>query len=555
MTAWSSTSGGETSSERSALVDAVRVIRERWWLIAVSCVVCFGISLAMAMHAQKQYTAAASLLIRPSNLPALIDPSQTQAQDSTTLAHIQSDDVSLATSTPVATLAKQKLGTTESVADLQNEVVATADPDNDLIDISVTDPDPARAAAKANAFANALVSYLTESAQAQLVAGQAKLQSELASLPADDPGRPAIQQGLKQVIALEAVTNGGAQLVEPAGAPGAPSSPLVKRDALIGAAVGIAIGLVLAFLLDLFDRRIKSAEALERLYGLPALTSIPLRRRRPGDREAQTDLEPFRILRDGLGYVSLREQSRVILVTSAISGEGKTWVASGLARAMAAAGRSVTLVEGDVHRPAVKRQLGLESNGRGLMNALVEGGNAVDLVQQSPSLPSLSVLASGPFTPNSAELLRLPAMRRALDDLAAVYDFVVIDGPPLLPVADAQVMLDNPAIDVVLVVARPYHTTREHIRSSIAVLKRHPDKGIGLVINAVRERARGYYGYRTERDDALELDEGSVLSPDARSTRSTPAPRVSRPSRSKSPRDLDPDADLDHVAERSSEPS
>jgi len=555
MTAWSSTSGGETSSERSALIDAVRVIRERWWLIAVSFVVCFAISLALAMHAQKQYTATASLLVRPSNLPALIDPTQTQAQDATTLAHIQSDDVSLATSTPVATLAKQKLGTEESVGDLKDEVVATADASNDLIDIAVTDSDPAQSAAKANAFANALVSYLTASAQAQLVAGQARLQSELASLPADDPGRPAIQQGLKQVIALEAVTNGGAQVVEPAGVPGAPSSPMVKRDAAIGGAVGIAIGLVLAFLLDLFDRRIKTAEALERQYGLPALTSIPLRRRRPGDREAQTDLEPFRILRDGLGYVSLREQSRVILVTSAISGEGKTWVASGLARAMAAAGRSVALIEGDVHRPAVKRQLGLDAGGRGLMNALVEGGNAVDLVQPSPSLPSLSVLPSGPFTPNSAELLRLPAMRRALEDLAAAFDFVVIDGPPLLPVADAQVMLDNPAIDVVLVVARPYLTTREHIRGSIAVLKRHPDKGIGLVINAVRERARGYYGYRTERDDAFVLDEGSVLPPDAGTSRSAPPPRVSRPSRSEPAPDLDPDGDLDHVAERSSEPS
>jgi polysaccharide biosynthesis transport protein len=556
MTDWSSTAGGETSSERSALIDALRVIRERWWLIAVSFVVCFVFSLAVALHAQKQYTASASLLIRPSNLPALIDPTQTQAEDSTTLAHIQSDDVSLATSTPVATLAKQKLGTKESVGDLQNEVTATADASNDLIDISVTDTDPAQAAAKANAFANALVSYLTASAQAQLVTGQAKLQSELASLPANDPGRPAIQQGLKQVIALEAVTNGGAQVVEPATAPGTPSSPMVARDAAIGGAVGIAIGLILAFLLDLFDRRIKTAEALERQYGLPALTSVPLRRRRPGDREARPDLEPFRILRDGLEYVSLREQSRVILVTSAISGEGKTWVASGLALAMAAAGRSVTLIEGDVHRPAVRRQLGLESGRRGLMNALVENVNAVDLVEPSPSLPLLSVLASGPFTPNSAELLRLPAMRRALEDLSAAFDFVVIDGPPLLPVADAQVMLDNSAIDVVLIVARPYLTTREHIRGSIAVLKRHPDKGIGLVINAVRERARGYYGYRTERDDdGLVLDERSVLAPDTRSSQSTPARRASRPSRSEPPGELDSAGDLDPVAERSSEPS
>jgi tyrosine-protein kinase len=125
-------------------------------------------------------------------------------------------------------------------------------------------------------------------------------------------------------------------------------------------------------------------------------------------------------------------------------------------------------------------------------------------------MPSLAVLPSGPFTPNSAELLRLPAMASVLEELADAFDFVVIDGPPLLPVADAQVLLQNPAIDVVLVVGRPYLTTREQIRSAIAVLKRHPEKGFGLVLNAVRERNRGYYGYsRQSDDDRLALGERS----------------------------------------------
>ena len=166
--------------------------------------------------------------------------------------------------------------------------------------------------------------------------------------------------------------------------PSGPSSPRVKRDVAIGAAVGLLIGLALAFLLDLFDRRIKSAEALERLYGLPAMTSVPLRRRLAGDREAQIDLEPFRILRDGLGYISLREHAQVILVTSAVSGEGKTWVASGLARAMAAAGKSVALIEGDVHRPALSGQLGLESNGRGSDERARRGRPARSTTSRSP---------------------------------------------------------------------------------------------------------------------------------------------------------------------------
>jgi receptor protein-tyrosine kinase len=554
MTTWSGTGGSNISTERSALINAVRVIRERWWIVAVSCVVCFAISLGLALHAQKQYTATASLLIKPSNLPALVAPTQTQSQDSTTLAHLQSDDVSLATSNTIATMVKQMLRTSESAGDLQSQVTASAQSANDLINISVTDPSPAQAAAKANAFASALVNYLTASAQQQLVSGQAKLRNELAQLSPQDPSRTAIRQALEQVVALQAVTDGGAQVVQQAGAPGGPSSPRVKRDALLGAGAGILIGLALAFLLDLFDRRIKSAETLEELYGLPALTSIPLRRKLPGEREPHVDLEPFRILRDALGFISLRERPQVLLVTSAVSGEGKTSVAGGLARAMAAAGRSVALIEGDVHRPALKRQLGIVSNGRGLMNALVEGENAVELVQEAPMLPALSVLSSGSFTPNSAELLRLPAMARVLEDLAGAFDFVVIDGPPLLPVADAQVLLQNPVIDVVLIVARPYLTTREHIRGAVAVLKRHPEKGFGLVVNAVRERTHGYYGYRRRHDDDGGRPAHDVLA----ATSSGAAARARRSGGSSSVRRVPRrrrTEDLDQVVDPGSEPS
>jgi succinoglycan biosynthesis transport protein ExoP len=551
MTDWSSTPGGtETSSERSALVNGVRVVRERWWLIAVAAVVCFFVMLVLSLHAQKQYTATSQVLIKPSNLPAVISPSQGQPTDPNTLARIQSDDASLITSTTIAASVKSTLHSRESVSDLLSQVQANIDSSNDLIDVSVTDSSPAQAAAKANAFANGLVNYLTQSAQSQLIAGQARLQNELAALPATDPSRAALQQGLEQVVALEAVTNGGAQTVQEASTPTSPSSPKVKTNLAIGLVVGILIGLALAFLLDLFDRRIKSAEALERLYGLPALTSVPLRRRLPGEREPNIDLEPFRILRDAFGYVSLRERARVILVTSAVSGEGKTWASSGLARAMALAGRSVVLIEGDVHRPAIKRQLGIEADGRGLMNSLVEGGSALDLVQEVPGADSLSVLPSGPFTPNSAELLRLPAMKRVLTQLSDAFDFVVIDGPPLLPVADAQVLLDNPEVDVVLVVARPYLTTREHIRGAIAVLKRHPEKGMGLVVNAVRDRARDYYSYRKRRD---EEDDGLVLSDHEVLATSAVAQSGRAARRPRRKVDGGPDG-LDRVADRSSEP-
>ncbi len=512
----------EPSSAGSALVNALRVLRERWPIPVVTLVIGLIITFVIAQGTAKQYQASSTLLVRPSNLPSLIDPSQAQGQDSTTLARTQADDVALVTSSAVATIAKTTLGSPQTVGELQASVSASAGTTNDLITVQATDTDPGRAARIANAFATAVVTYLTDSAQAQVAAGQSQLQTELAQLPRNDPGRAALESGLKQVIALRAVTNGGVQLAESAATPTSPSSPSAKRDTLVGGIVGLVIGLIVIFVLDMFDRRVKTVEELEQRYGLSSLSSVPLRRRaRPGARRSQAVLEPFRILRDGLSHVSLRQDVRVVLVTSAAEGEGKTEVASGLARAVAAAGRKVVLVEADVHRPSVHREFGLARHGvPGLMNRLVERASGSDLTHRVANIPCLSILLSGPFTPNSAELLRLPAMTEVLSRFKQDFEFVIIDAPPLLPVADTQVLLDNALIDVVLIVARPNVTVREHVRPTRAILRRHPNKGFGLVLNGVREKAGGYFGYTGEyQDEDALLPDATPLS-DPRSSES-----------------------------------
>ena len=294
---------------------------------------------------------------------------------------------------------------------------------------------------------------------------------------------------------------------------------------------GLAIGLIIIFLLDLFDRRLKTEEAIEAPLrpGRADRGAEPRRRARPGSRSSQAELEPFRILRDGLAHVSLRQDMRVVLVTSAISGEGKTRVASGLARAIAAAGKRVALVEGDVHRPAVRKEFGLASPGSG-PDERARGRWRYELADPARRATSRisAILPSGPFTPNSAELLRLPAMVEVLSGLAAAHDFVIIDGAPLLPVADSQVLLDNPMIDVVLLVARPYLTTREHIRLTMSVIARHPDKGVGLAINGVREKAHGYYGYAGEYQDENAMLPEAAARRDAERTLPAPARRIRR---------------------------
>jgi polysaccharide biosynthesis transport protein len=491
------TSGSEfsPSSDRSALLAGIRVLRERWWLVLLCTLLCIGIAAALSLSSTKQYTAKATLLVRPSNLSALINPAQTQTIDP---AREAADALSILQSGAVASRVKHSLHLPESASDLQGRVDATADPNTDIISVAITDPDSQKAALLANGFADALVGYLTQADQGQIAAGQAQISQELAQLSKTgtaSSARNVLEQALKQVVALRAVTNGDVQIVDHAQRPTSPSSPNLKRNIAISGVLGLILGVALAFVIDLFDRRIKTSEDLERLYGLAALTSVPLRRRRPtNERETQLELEPFRILRDVLHYVSTSETDRVVLVTSAVQAEGKTRVATGLARAIAAASRTVVVVEVDVRRAAVSRQFRLQPQSPGLVTALAEGGVTTrDLVQPVPEYPGLYVLPSGPFTPTSAELLRLPAMTKVLADLASQFEYVILDCPPLLPVADAQALLDNAMIDVVLVVARPDLTTRDQIRNARTVLRRHPGITVGLIINAVRATVTGYY--------------------------------------------------------------
>jgi capsular exopolysaccharide synthesis family protein len=482
----------EPLADSSALLDALRVLRERWWIVLGGIVLCIAATLALALSQTKQYKATTTVLIKTTSLTTLIDPTQASTQDP---ARLQGDNLTLVRSLAVSGRVRTALGLKETLDDLRAHLDATANPNTDLINISYNDPSPARAASIANAYGDQLVAYLSATDQQQIAQTQSALQAQLAALPPTDPSRVVLEQALSRVIALKGVSTGNAVVVDRAEVPRSAASPRIKRDAIIGGLVGVVLGLALAFLFDLFDRRIKDIEDFERLYGRSPLTSIQQQKSRPTtERERHFELEPYRILRDGLDFISLRERVQVALVTSAVPAEGKTNVAAGLARAVATSGRRVALVEVDLHRPTLTRVLGLEPHPRGLTNVLSESGPPqTTALREVPDVPGLSVLTSGPLTPNSAELLRSPAMDRVLQELRRDFDFVVLDAPPLLHVSDAQVLMDNPLVDVVLVVARAYVTTREQARSARNVLDRHPEASVGLVINGVRDATGSYY--------------------------------------------------------------
>jgi polysaccharide biosynthesis transport protein len=482
-------------SSGAALRAAVRVLRERWWVIAITTVALAVIALAVSKSSAKVYTATSKVeLLTSTQLNnVVLNGNSSNGDPQTEAATAQL----LVTSTPVAGAVKQVLRSSKSVDQLLGEVTVSAEPNSYLLDIVVKDSSGARAAQIATAFAKQYVKYRQQSAVNQVSQGELLLRARLAKLPPSATAdRARLSSELQSVIALEAVQTGDTSVVDTAQTPTSPSSPRPKRDVLIGLLLGVVLGVAIAFLVDLLDRRVKSLEECEELYGLRALTVVPLLPRRPRTtREQAAALEPFRILYNGISLVAHPgDRATVALVTSAVPGEGKTTVALGLARAAALTGQQVVLVEADLRRPSLHTRLDLGDESRGLTSALLEDIDPHTLLRTPiADLENLKVLPSGAVTAAAANLLRPAETQAVLAALSRDADLLVVDSAPLLPVADTQMLLDHVAIDACLVVARIATTTREEARRVRAVIERRTPTGAGIVVNGLTDVAGGYY--------------------------------------------------------------
>jgi capsular exopolysaccharide synthesis family protein len=355
--------------------------------------------------------------------------------------------------------------------------------------------DPSESARLANAFAEQYIAFRARSELSGISTAQSNLQQQIAALPAGSPERAALQQSLQRLGELRAVAGGGANIIGSATPPGAPSGMGLSTTLAIGLLIGLALSFSLVFLLEALDRRVKSIEEFERTYRLPALASIPqsvFGARRAKERQGL--LEPVRILRSALDFAAVTHQLDTLLVTSAIPGEGKTTVAVDLAQAVALTGHRVVLMELDLRRPTFATHFKLGT--RGLMTALAYGEPLSEvLVEPFPDLPNFSVLPAGPLPPNPSELLGTERITEMIAEFAHDGAMVIIDAPPLNPVADAQVLLNNPAINAAIVVARVNRTTRDEARLARSILDRHTVEPVGIVVTGLRDASR--YGYES----------------------------------------------------------
>jgi capsular exopolysaccharide synthesis family protein len=290
-----------------------------------------------------------------------------------------------------------------------------------------------------------------------------------------------------------------------------PANPVLRPQSTVimtALAFSLLAGIVVAFLMESLDTGLRSIAEIESITELPSLAIIPRARRSSVDHAgtlttAQRNIgiltqpksqfaESFRSLRTSLLLSTAGHPPKFIVLTSATPSEGKTTAASNLAAILAQRDTRVLLIDGDLRRPNIHHRFGL--NGKiGLTTVLTGATKLEDTVQSVPEIPNLDILPSGPVPPFPTEMLSSGAMDAILRRCGELYDYVVIDSPPILSVTDGVILARQ--ADAVVLVVRHGKSSKHVVRRARDILLRSGAGITGIVLNAVDLNSPEYYGY------------------------------------------------------------
>ncbi len=308
-------------------------------------------------------------------------------------------------------------------------------------------------------------------------------------------------QRFKEVGVAAGIGTNNISVVDEAKVPGWPYKPNLRMNALLALVLGLLGGVGLAFLFEHLDDTFRRPEELEKLLGLPVLGVIPKTRQerddgRPialvgHDDPRSAFAEAYRSVRTALQFSTASGVPRLLTVTSAMSGEGKTTTALSLAIQFAQAGKRTLLIEADLRKPSLHRALNLD-NQVGLTNYLAGGGAQPVDIAKPTHVSNLFVVPSGPLPPNPAELLSSARMVELLGLAAGKFDQVVVDSPPLLGLADALII--GNLCEGTLLTVEMGSTPRGYAQGALKRLRGARVHVLGAILTKLEARA-GAYGY------------------------------------------------------------
>jgi non-specific protein-tyrosine kinase len=524
--------------------DYLAVFKRQFVLILAITLLGAAAAAAYTFRRTPVYESTASVLVRAITTNAF-DPGQRIDQQLNMFNQRQ-----LAQSEPVAQVAGKALATTATPAQLLEHVQVDVPPNSQILRVHYRDTVPLSAQRGADEFAKAYLAFREQDARTQAKASQVSLQKDVARLnkqisdaekiirnpDATSSDRQAAQARLtslnNRIQPLNVQLNGFLSLdftpgtvIAAAGLPSRPASPNHRLDVGIGLLVGLFLGIVVGLVRDRTDDRLRGREDLAVRLDRPVLATIPplskrlrqegaLRWRRR-NRSALVTLEQpntpaaesYRTLRTRMARLASQLDINSVMVVSAGVGEGKSTTAANLAVVLAETGKDVLLVSADLRRPRVHQFFGLP-NKSGLSNLLTDGtpperrrkvlvANGKQMASELWSVaPNLWVILSGPLPPHPSALMDSDPMRQFLKEQRDLFDFIILDCPPALVVADALALA--PLADAVLVVADAKESDREAVSRLKEEIEQVGGKIVGAVLNRSKQASKTSYYYEAQ---------------------------------------------------------
>ena len=510
------------------LVDYLEIVRRRKWAAIVPFLLVPIVAYAYSAQQPASYAASSEVLLSRQDLGSALS-GVTNADVFTDADRFATTQAALARVPEVARRAVRRAGIAGTNAQelLLNSTVRPRG-NADLLEFTVRDPEPRAAAVLSAAFAGAYTDYRLELDTAALSTARKDLSRTLSALERADQTDTSLYRELTQKVqelrTMELLQT-RAEVVKTADT-GSQVAPTPRRNAMLGAALGLLLGLAAIFVWEALDRRVRDEDEVQRTLGLPLLARIPAPR---GERlamlddPADVDAEAVRRLRTSIEFANLDVQAKVLMITSSVGNEGKTTTLSNLAVALARAGQRVALVDLDLRKPMVGRMFGVELRpgladvaiGRiELQSALVpimlrtpeparltrpsRGLGSGDTPPRGHGTGELYVLPAGFLPADPGELVGTQAVAGILSGLREEMDFVLVDSPPVLTVSDAAAL--STRVDAIVVAVRLGIVNRPMLRDLARELDASPAAKLGFVLTGVGSAelyGTGGYGYRT----------------------------------------------------------